>query len=240
MRKIAIAAALLAAFGAVAARAESDVAKGAELYRACVACHALQPGLHLTGPSLGGVWNRLAGNVEGFSRYSANLRDAGFLWDETSLDAWLENPAGMIAGTTMTFRGIEDEAARADLIAFLERAGQPGGAAALVASGVIPASYLRAGAPQPLRDAPAHARVISMRHCGDGYEIVTADGTRNMHWEKNIRLKIDSMETGPPEGAGVILRAGMRGDRFSVIFASLTDLRGIVVADCPNATELQQ
>ena len=32
-----------------AAAAEGDVARGAQVYRACVACHALEPGLHLTG-----------------------------------------------------------------------------------------------------------------------------------------------------------------------------------------------
>ena len=59
-----------------AAAAEGDVVRGAQVYRACVACHALEPGLHLTGPSLGGVWNRPAGRAEGFTRYSDALRDA--------------------------------------------------------------------------------------------------------------------------------------------------------------------
>lgn len=218
------------------ARAEGNVARGAELYRACVACHALEPGLHLTGPSLGGVWNRPAGEAPGFARYSRNLQGAGFDWNGAALDGWLEDPAAMIEGTTMVYAGLPDPAARADLIAFLERAGRPGGAEALVAEGVIPAAYLRAQAPQPIRDAPANARVVAVRHCADGYEIETADGARSLHWEKNIRLKIDSVETGPPEGVGVILRAGMRGDRFSVIFASLADLESIVTAECRGDT----
>lgn len=53
-----------------------------------------------------------------------------------------------------------------------------------------------------------------------------------MHWEQNIRLKIDSAETGPPPGVGVIVGAGMQGDRFSVIFASLADLVAIVSDGC--------
>jgi len=229
---IAAAAGVAHAQTAAESAAATAIDRGAALYRACVACHALAPGLHLSGPSLGGVWERPAGEAAGFARYSAGLRGAGFAWDAVSLDAWLEDPAAMIEGTSMSFAGLRDAAERADLIAFLERAGRPGGAEALVAEGAIPEGYLRAQAPQPIGDAPDHARVVAMRHCGDGYEIETADGGRSLHWEKNVRLKIDSVETGPPEGVGVILRAGMRGDRFSVIFASLADLTRLVVADC--------
>ena len=82
------------------------------------------------------------------------------------------------------------------------------------------------------RRAPA---VVALRHCGDGFEIEIAEGERSMHWEKNIRLKIDSVETGPPPGVGVVLRAGMRGDRFSIIFASLADLERRVAEDCAGA-----
>lgn len=214
--------------------AEGDVRKGAELYRACVACHALEPGLHLSGPSLADVWNRPAGEVSEFTRYSDGLRDAGFLWDAVSLDAWLESPSDMIEGTTMTFRGIADTRARADLIAFLERAGSTGGAEALVDESVIPASYLRAQAPQPLSGAPDYARVVGVRHCAENFVVETADGVQTKLWEKNLRLKVDSMESGPVAGAGVILRAGMQGDRFTVIFASLADLKELVVEDCPS------
>jgi len=217
-----------------AAYADGDVARGAQVYRACVACHALEPGLHLTGPSLGGIWNRPAGRAEGFTRYSDPLRDADFPWDAAALDAWLANPRAMIEGTSMVFRGIEDAGARADLVAFLERAGGPEGAAQLVANGVIPEVYLRGQAPEPIRDVPDNARVVAMRHCGDGYTIETADGAHAVHWEMNIRLKIDSTETGPPPGFGVILGAGMQGDRHSVIFGSLADLERLVSENCKD------
>jgi len=217
-----------------AAAAEGDVARGAQVYRACVACHALEPGLHLTGPSLGGIWNRPAGRAEGFTRYSDALHDADFPWDAAALDAWLTDPQAMIEGTSMVFRGIAEAGPRADLVAFLERAGGPEGAAQLVANGVIPEVYLRGQAPEPIRDAPDNARVVAMRHCGDGYTIETADGTHAVHWEKNIRLKIDSTETGPPPGFGVVLGAGMQGDRYSVIFGSLADLERLVSESCKD------
>lgn len=217
-----------------AAAAEGDVARGAQVYRACVACHALEPGLHSTGPSLGGLWNRPAGRAEGFARYSDALREADFPWDAGALDAWLANPQAMIEGTSMVFRGIADAGARADLVAFLESAGGAEGAAQLVSNGVIPEVYLRGQAPEPIRDAPDNRRVVAMRHCGDGYTIATADGAHAVYWEKNIRLKIDSTETGPPPGFGVVLGAGMQGDRYSVIFGSLTDLERLVSENCKD------
>jgi cytochrome c len=133
----------------------------------------------------------------------------------------------------MAFRGIGDPSARADLIAFLEQAGAPGGAEKLVQDGVIPEAYLRAQAPEPLGDAPPNARVTAVRHCGDGYLVLMQEGGETIHWEQNIRLKIDSTETGPPPGLGVIVGAGMQGDRFSVIFPSLADLTALVTEHCP-------
>ena len=136
--------------------------------------------------------------AKGFGRYSPALRAAGFPWDTAALDAWLVDPQAMIPGTTMVFRGIGGPGARADLIAFLERAGAPGGPEQLLNEGVNPEAYLRAQAPEPLADAPPTGPRHRHPPCGDGYVIATADGRESTYWEQNIRLKIDSAETGPP------------------------------------------
>jgi cytochrome c len=214
------------------ALAEGDAKNGAQIYRACVACHALEPGLHLSGPSLDGFMARMAGTATGFVRYSTGLKEAGFSWNATALDGWLKDPAGMIPDTYMTYRGIGDPQARADLVAFLEIAGQPDGGKKVVDEGLIPAGWLRAAAPEPIGDAPPQMRVTAIRHCGDSYFITTGDGRETPYWEKNIRLKIDSVETGPPAGVAVILGAGMGGDRFSVIFRNLADLDHLVTESC--------
>jgi cytochrome c len=206
--------------------------RGAEGYRACVACHALEPGLHQSGPSLDGIWGRRAGMAEGFGRYSDGLKQAGFEWNAAALDGWLKDPQEMIPGTYMVFRGIDDAQVRSDLIAFLEIAGQPGGGEKAVAQGLLPGAWLIAGAPEPLSDPPPAAQVATIRHCGDSYFIKTGDGRETPYWEKNIRLKIDSVETGPPPGVPVILQAGMGGDRFSVVFSSLADLTSIIEEKC--------
>ena len=54
----------------------ADIANGERLFRACSGCHSLEPGRHLTGPSLAGAFGRRAGTAEGFRRYSDALRSA--------------------------------------------------------------------------------------------------------------------------------------------------------------------
>ncbi|MGH6947495.1 MAG: c-type cytochrome [Kiloniellales bacterium] len=233
MRRLALWLAMLAGLStASAAAADGDPKRGAQVYRVCVACHALEPGLHLTGPSLANVVGRAAGKAQGYLRYSPGLKEAAFEWNAAALDGWLKNPAEMIPGNYMAFEGIDDAQGRADLIAFLEIAGALDGGERGVAEGLMPAAYLRAQAPQPIEDAPPQARTSSIRHCGDSYFIKTDDGRETPYWEKNIRLKIDSANSGPPPGVAVLLQAGMQGDRFSVIFSSLADLTSIVQEKC--------
>ena len=86
---LALAALTLLSFG-VDAFAEGDARRGAQAYRACVACHALEPSLHLSGPSLDGFMGRMAGTAEGFVRFSPGLKDAGFSWNAAALDGWLD------------------------------------------------------------------------------------------------------------------------------------------------------
>ena len=221
-----------ALLGATTALAEGDPARGLEGYRSCAFCHSLEPGLHLTGPSLAGLMNRPAGTADGFGRYSEAFRDADFDWEAGTLDAFLADPQLMFPGTYMTFPGIEDAGARADLVAFLMAATQPGAAEKLVEAGFLPAAVMRGQAPEPVGDAPPEARVSAIRHCPDTYHITTEDGVQKPFWEKNVRIKIDSAETGPPPGVPVMVASGTAGDRVSIVFASREDLRRFLEAEC--------
>lgn len=214
------------------ANAGGDPKKGGQVFRACVSCHALEPGLHLSGPSLGDFLERPSGSAKGYSRYSPELKSAGFDWSPSALDAWIEAPEKMVLGTYMSFPGIPDPKVRADLIAFLVIAGAKDGAKRVVAEDLVPAGWTRSVAPDPIGEGSANSRIASIRHCGDSYIIETQNGTTHPFWEKNVRLKIDSAETGPPAGIPVILGAGMRGDRVSVIFKSVADLSRLLVEDC--------
>ena len=44
------------------------------------------------------------------------------MWNDETLDAWLADPKAFVPGNFMTFPGLEDTRARADLIAFLKTA----------------------------------------------------------------------------------------------------------------------
>ena len=36
--------------------AAGDPARGAKIFQACMACHTVAPGVHMTGPSLAAIW----------------------------------------------------------------------------------------------------------------------------------------------------------------------------------------
>src|SRR5712691_13410743 len=89
---LAITAAVLISAAFNSAHAEGNPQRGAKIYGACAACHSLEPNLHLTGPSLAGLWGKKAASVADFPRYSSALKARDFVWDEVSLYAWLANP----------------------------------------------------------------------------------------------------------------------------------------------------
>lgn len=214
------------------ALAGGGAVRGAKQYRACVTCHSLEPGSHLSGPSLAGLWGQKAGQAHDFIRYSKGLRSADFVWDENTLNAWLADPPALIAGTFMVFRGIKDDQARADLIAFLALAMAPGGGDAVVSQGLVPRDYVRGQKPDPVRLAPTDAVATRIRHCRDSYFIATADGTETPYWEMNVRFKLDTRDTGPEPGRPVVLRAGMAGDRVSIVFSNIQELTRFISEGC--------
>ena len=117
---VAVSALLLVALSVSAA---GDPEKGAKAYRVCAGCHSLEPGRQSAGPSLARIFGRKAGTVDGFTRYSKALKESGVVWNEKTLDAWIEKPDALIPGNFMPFPGIPDPEARADLVAFLKSVG---------------------------------------------------------------------------------------------------------------------
>jgi len=124
-RRAALAGLALLALAVGPARAEGDPGAGKTAFRKCTACHTLQAGRHRVGPSLAGVFGRVPGSAEGF-RYSPAMTAfgaTGATWDPATVDAYLADPRGFIAGNRMVFPGLKDAGERADLIAFLKLAG---------------------------------------------------------------------------------------------------------------------
>jgi cytochrome c len=103
------------------AAAEGDPANGQKVFAKCKACHTLEAGKNKVGPSLAGLFGRPAGNVEGF-KYSDAMRESGIVWDEQTLQHYLENPKAAVPGTKMIFVGLKKPEDRDDVIAYLKKA----------------------------------------------------------------------------------------------------------------------
>jgi cytochrome c len=211
------------------AQAEGDAQEGAKAFRACAACHSLTPGRHMTGPSLAGLWDRKAGTAAGFTRYSDALKSAGVTWNGESLDPWLADPSAFIPGNRMTFPGIRDAKARADLIAYLQQASSGRATAQDDEGGMM---GMMSGEAPSLKQLPPNQQVVAIRYCGDTYDVTTADGRTVPFWERNLRFKTDSSGDGPEEGKPALLPAGMMGDRASVIFSEPAEISARIESKC--------
>lgn len=208
------------------------IKKGAQAYRSCAACHSLQPSVHLSGPSLADRWGKKAATIGDYGRYTEALKKSGLIWDEISLNGWLTKPQDMVRGTTMTFRGIDNERTREALIAFLRLAMGTNGAQRVVDEGLIARQLADGQIPEDLSSPQQSQRVASIRHCGDAYYVTMADGGTFPYWETNVRLKVDSSSRGPKKGEPVLARSGMAGDRISVVFSSVADIGKLVPEKC--------
>lgn len=200
--------------------AEGDPARGRKHFQACVACHSVRPGEHLTGPSLHGIFGKKAATAPGFQRYSPALKASDVVWNAETLNAWLADPARHIPNNWMVFPGVKDPAARADLIAFLKT------------TDAGPTSEKTAPRKPNLKQAKADSVVKSIGYCGDAYTVHTAAGREAVIWEFNLRFKTDSSASGPAKGQPVLLPAGMQGDRASVIFSDPAEISAFIRRTC--------
>jgi cytochrome c len=96
-------------------------ANGQQAFMVCSACHSIQPGQNMVGPSLHDIINRHAGTISSF-HYSPANKNSGIVWTEQELYTYLENPQKTVPGTYMTYIGMKDPQQRADVIAYLQQA----------------------------------------------------------------------------------------------------------------------
>jgi len=129
------AAACLITLGAAHANAAGDAAKGEKVYKKCKVCHSFEAGKNGQGPTLHGVMGRKAGTLEGF-KFSDAIKESGIVWDEETIDGYVENPKKYIPKNKMAFPGIKAKKShsdakkakkaqqRADLIAYIKKMSQ--------------------------------------------------------------------------------------------------------------------
>ncbi|MGI8527063.1 MAG: c-type cytochrome [Pseudolabrys sp.] len=209
---------------------EGNPDRGQRVFGACAACHSLEPNRNMTGPSLARIWDKKAGSVSSFSRYSPALKSADVIWNDQTLDAWVTDPQHVIPGNLMTFPGIKEPQQRLDLLAFLKQATQSGNSR--MAQSPRMGGMMGGGSVPNLKTLSAEERVQSVSYCRDTYTVATGDGKTRQFWERNLRLKTDSSQDGPNAGFPALVQAGMMGDRADIIFASPDEIGKFVVKSC--------
>ena len=101
-----------------AAEAAPAAEAGKRHFTKCMACHSLESGVHMTGPSLARLSGRKAGSAQGFV-YSPAMQQSDVVWTRESLSAYLDNPATYIPGNLMPFGGLHNREQREALVDYL-------------------------------------------------------------------------------------------------------------------------
>lgn len=97
--------------------AQSAAVSGADLYkRKCSSCHTMAA--NKIGPAHKGVFGRKAGLVLGYA-YSPALKKSGIVWNDKTLDQWLQGPQKMVKGSKM-YLAVPNAAERAAIIGYLK------------------------------------------------------------------------------------------------------------------------
>jgi cytochrome c len=99
---------------------------GAEVFRACVACHTLDPAEGTrAGPTLAGVFGRRIATLSGYN-FSDALKKLNIIWTPETVSRLFEiGPMAYTPGTKMPEQKIGSAEDRAALVQFLERVTKP-------------------------------------------------------------------------------------------------------------------
>ncbi len=119
MRKIFMLTAVIG-FVATGPALAGDIKAGEKVFKKCKACHVVDKEKNKTGPHLVNIMGRSAGSIESYKKYSKAMKESGIVWDEETLDGYLEKPKKYIKGTKMAFAGLKKEKDRENVIAYLK------------------------------------------------------------------------------------------------------------------------
>lgn len=93
-------------------------ASGAELYQQCAACHQNSQ----IAPDLNSIINRpIASTKFDYSPAMSMYSESNPVWSEELLKVFLKNPQKSIPGTTMSFKGIDDDESLKSLVEYLDQ-----------------------------------------------------------------------------------------------------------------------
>jgi len=99
-----------------------DPKRGETVFVKCGSCHTTVAGVHAQGPNLSGIFGRPPAQASDYT-YSGGMQAfarEGGVWDEITLDRFIQRPPRIVKGTSMPFSGLRDPQDRRDVIAYLE------------------------------------------------------------------------------------------------------------------------
>jgi len=121
MNVVAVGLSLALSLTALPALASGDAAKGEDIFqKKCQSCHTAEEGAGAkVGPNLHGIFGNKSGTGADY-KYSKAMIEADLVWDEDTLDKYLEKPRSFVKGTKMSFVGLKKESEREDVISYLK------------------------------------------------------------------------------------------------------------------------
>jgi cytochrome c len=129
MRALIIGVALLLGTGGetlaapASAPAQAQVDAGRRLFARCTNCHEVGAGARNGfGPQLNGIVGRKAGSAPAYA-YSPALKQAGFVWNEQKLVAFIRDSEKVVPGNKMRFLSFMSEKQASDIVAYLRTQG---------------------------------------------------------------------------------------------------------------------
>jgi cytochrome c2 len=132
-----------------------------------MACHVIADKTNKVGPHLVGLVGRAVATVEGYA-YSDSMKDyaaTGAVWDEPTLQAYLENPKAIVAKSKMAFPGIKNEEERNDLTAFLKTKGVAGLNSTVELSSTADSTPVSSGLVLPKMDSKRGRELFASKGC---------------------------------------------------------------------------
>ncbi|MDB4596382.1 c-type cytochrome [Amylibacter sp.] len=120
--------ALLLAFtlfhGSVFAENISSISSGAKIFKKCQNCHQIgEDAKNRVGPQLNNIFGRTAGGLPGvkYSKSMVQAGEEGLVWNNETLNSFIENPKKLIVKTRMSFSGLIKEDDRKNLLLYLSQ-----------------------------------------------------------------------------------------------------------------------
>jgi cytochrome c len=99
--------------------AAGNAAQGSKAFdEECSDCHSTKEGKNKKGPSLFGIVGRKSASIADFN-YSDAMRAKNTTWNADTINEYIHAPKKSVPGGKMKYEGLDDEKARADIIAFL-------------------------------------------------------------------------------------------------------------------------